>query len=765
MALSKKRLAKELVRATLEFHALKPWEAFGNEDIVALDMPGLDDLALASIMGAAGQEFGLNLFLGKGAAARLIENLLDDAATGEWVAEENILGFSLSRLEDIPPSERSTLDLAGFQGRKEAIAPWVIAKNADRHPHRPGRDDLEILLYAVRGLIFALEDGLVESSHIVEGDASPLLVLSGDPRRPDVRAEAIDLEALAPGDGPTPEQLPPELAELPRRPVTWQVGYPVMPVAIDDDDRTVRGVFVLEPESGLLLGAGMVTDPAEAGREFSRIVLEPAAEIEGAHLPRRILFRNPALFRILAPGLRELGVEVSVERVLPELEEAVDEFAARIAGPDTGLPAPDDLEGWKEVNHGFTSRVHILLGRDLIKDPRALRAFFGSSKRGWKLFDERFDEGTGPGYLEWLLAHHRPVPAGPRTGELILSTDTLTLAEKTLLRARLRGRVSIYRLEDFGPEGRVGLVDVLDGSRHEIRDFTLAENEEALDSCAPLQIFSAGNFQLGSLLGPALSRTEVDEALDFLESLVSPLTPEVLTSRPGIVGRLWSWREGRRARPDPEPWLVNCERHDISYRETVFRFDDPEALRQALLERDDFLDEEGERLLWTLDHAGGDFGGARLVERGMLEFEGNEVTVETNSVERMDELRGLLLAFPGAEAGPEHDVTPPEMRNPASRKSGADIREIVIDPFFVAGDDPEDAAEYAARQVRRHYLEWPDMEIPDLGGKTPRQVCETEEGRRRIRRRILALARPPALRDLGLDLPREEMLRDLGLLE
>jgi hypothetical protein len=449
------------------------------------------------------------------------------------------------------------------------------------------------------------------------------------------------------------------------------------------------------------------------------------------------------------------------ETDLPLLDEAIDDLMGHLAGGDLRVPDADDLEAWKEADRRFGSRVHEFLGGEVILDPRNLAAFFGGAKAGRKLFEERFEEGAGHGYMEWLLSRHRPGPVGPRTGERILAAGRLTPVERILLRNRLRGRIGIYRFDAVGPEGRVGLVDVLDGSRHEIRDFSLAASKGIIDTCAGLLLFRAGRFHFCSILGPALTGELVDEALDFLDRQVDPLTPERLAAKADAIGRLWPWRERAHAKPPPVLRLQNTEGHEISVRRTTWTTEDPRAVAEALLAVDGF-DADGDEIVWIRDV--GDDGPAQpgRVLAGRVTLEGRKIVAEANSVERMAALREHVERAPGLGRGTERDVTPPDMRPPAATGK-VEIRDLVIDTYVPDVDETVSAEEALVRHTRDQYMSWIDSPIPALGGRTPREVCESEDGRRRVRRRILAMSCPPGLREQGVDLPRDEMLAALGL--
>ena len=64
---------------------------------------------------------------------------------------------------------------------------------------------------------------------------------------------------------------------------------------------------------------------------------------------------------------------------------------------------------------------------------------------------------------------------------------------------------------------------------------------------------------------------------------------------------------------------------------------------------------------------------------------------------------------------------------------------------------------------RQHYMGWLDSPLPMLGGKTPRQMCKTEAGRKKVAMVIRTIPNPVGNQGVAIDVPRDEMLRELGL--
>jgi len=63
--------------------------------------------------------------------------------------------------------------------------------------------------------------------------------------------------------------------------------------------------------------------------------------------------------------------------------------------------------------------------------------------------------------------------------------------------------------------------------------------------------------------------------------------------------------------------------------------------------------------------------------------------------------------------------------------------------------------------IDKQYMEWIDMPLPVLGGKTPRQACCTNAGRQQVT--MLIRTMPDPIGQASVRVPRQAMLRELGL--
>jgi len=100
-------------------------------------------------------------------------------------------------------------------------------------------------------------------------------------------------------------------------------------------------------------------------------------------------------------------------------------------------------------------------------------------------------------------------------------------------------------------------------------------------------------------------------------------------------------------------------------------------------------------------------------------FTGSTLRLETNSRERADALRERV----GAVCGDRIRHRAREHADPLSSRAAPLERNTAPEP------PPLEAAQLILDFKQRHYAGWPDLPLPALRGKTPREAVRTARGR------------------------------------
>ena len=768
MALLEPQLYRETLAAAEAFHRRKLWRQYSNEDCFGVAVPGEEDPMLAIVMGQAGEEFGLSLFRGANACGELLDMFERDARDDDILDAPSFISFAMGRYDETPPFGRSFLAKARFVGRGSSLVPCFMAKEAGKQPRALTREELEKFLYVLRGALKAQDSGILKLTPIRPGGAMHTLVLSGDPLNPEVASQAGVFPVAPLAADAAPPQLPEDLAKMPRLAGRWLVGFPLLPVDIADDDRTVRMALIVEEETELiLLGQAIQGSLAEAV-EAVHDAFRGRNALQRKGIPGEILVANRELFNALWAGLDSLGVQCRYEPGLPLLDEVLQGFIGTLEdhGPELEeeeeefsvdtevVPSDGDLAGWKACDCQLWRRTGARLKREGGASDRAVARYFGDLDVGDDFLDDPEDPSARTSFFEWCWLDYRATKKSKTLAEMMLAGD-LPRAERLLLQARIQATPSIFRVESIRGGESVTLVDILFGGAVEVHDRALSESAE-VDASLPARVFPAGKFHFGSMLGPPLLAFDTHAAIEFLERLGLKLTREGTRARPHLFGRLWDWAEERRAEGF-HPLIKNTDGDELYFHTATYAANDPASARAAIAAREDVdPDDDGETFTWVRRREGEGEGECLLgscVTLGTLRFVGDEMLLEVNSAERLTKAREWLDAIPGIAFRSVSARTVDEIREAGiAPDDEVEREEVPMTPELV---------EHIRGLMHSHYIRWLDTPVPAFGGKTPREMCATPEGKERVARFIRAMPRPVGPADV--DVPRKEMFEGLGL--
>jgi hypothetical protein len=182
-------------------------------------------------------------------------------------------------------------------------------------------------------------------------------------------------------------------------------------------------------------------------------------------------------------------------------------------------------------------------------------------------------------------------------------------------------------------------------------------------------------------------------------------------------------KHGADLRPR-ERELVEADGDEILFSKAVYRVVDHKALTTALRSCPEMNEDDEEKHYTWLRGAVGEKGNTVL---GNIRVEGAELALETNSKKRHERGKGMLaeLAGPALEHLRDDFTTQQEMKRRAVTEPRAP--EPVRDEI-----PPEVRHKLIAEYMEQHNAKWPDLPIPALGGKTPREAVKTAAGKLKV---------------------------------
>jgi len=745
------RLAKNLVDASLELHRRRSWTKVPADAPFLIRVPTEEEPLAGVLIGQDGEELGLMVVKGPDAIGQLRRTFLAGEPSRERSDRCDFLSVSFERLGRIPADLRKTLDAAGFQARREGIAPFLFAKPAHRHLRGLNRGEMRTLNWCLAGVLGAEDQGELRPAPLVRGRKLLQLEVGGTPRAPEVKARRVSWSADEVAAGAAPALLPADLRELPRTDGRWIAGLTLVPGQIEGDERTLYAVLILDEGPDQILAAEVVAggEPAEAVS-----VLIGSLRQHGA--PREIVFTSEALMESAAPGLATLGVASSLDREEPLWSQAAARLIASLPERMSGstpaerlaLAEPRTLEDWKLAELQFTQvLVGDLLDRELLTS-RAAKRYFGSEEDAVELQRELEHVGVIPAFIEWVAADYRPTRRSRTYVEKRLARKGLEPAERALLEARRDAKLSYYRVDSCEPGASLEVEDLLTGRRFTVQDRALsAVPLEGLH--LPLRLLQVGDWYFPAIAGPPVSAFHIDRVLARLEDLGMTLAPDALRAEAHLLGRTWAWFLEQKA---GSVELRNTDDDPLELHTAEFHAADPAALVSALEARDDVIvDEPGAE--WTHVREGGPGGVGDTTTLCRLELFDDSLLVEVNSERRLERARAWIEKLPG-------------VRFVSARRTDSEAEEArPMDdrlPGPPPGPLPPELIAELSGHMEEHAMRWLDEPVPALGELTPRAACATEEGRRRVARLVRTM---PSMQVPGGEIPapRERILRELRL--
>lgn len=313
--------------------------------------------------------------------------------------------------------------------------------------------------------------------------------------------------------------------------------------------------------------------------------------------------------------------------------------------------------------------------------------------------------------------------------------------ELAWLEAQRAAWLSVWEVEDVNPGETVALHDLLSGERRMVREILASRSLNLRDAVLARVLDHDGLSLLAGVHAIPLPPFEAADVVDRARArLRRKGAVPVERLRDPAFGRslMRYWEEAveevrlRSAQPpelrnrDGDLLLVTVDRFDVvrGAREEVE--DLVAALEGVVPESDD--DERGAWVFLESDNEAQEDG--RKTVLGWLRVRAGSLRIETNSQARADALRARVEAACGSRI--RHRIR--EHSNPLP-PAGHTAAAAPPPPRNMPSLSPEDEARasvYAAEHKAKHYAAWPDLPLPALNQRTPRECARTAAGRREV---------------------------------
>jgi len=284
--------------------------------------------------------------------------------------------------------------------------------------------------------------------------------------------------------------------------------------------------------------------------------------------------------------------------------------------------------------------------------------------------------------------------------------------ERELLKGWAASAVAIYEVEETRRDEGVALLDVMRQKRLFVHDQTVSRTALRYDYLLA---------RLEWLDGKWLFQGD-------LMTVPRPVAPEVLRRLRAEQRQGESWDDGfKRLAPDIWRWvtegaeaaaagpqLATSTGEALEHCRGVYELLDEEAVKAALRTSGQIREEEGGTFVWV--------DPAINTAMAWLRINDERMVVETMSRVRLERCAELLKNLvPGPELI--------HIKDECEKLDVAKIRAKAEKLPRTAESHPEGAASIVMAHLEKHYASWQDIALPALGGRTPREAIQSEEGR------------------------------------
>jgi hypothetical protein len=332
---------------------------------------------------------------------------------------------------------------------------------------------------------------------------------------------------------------------------------------------------------------------------------------------------------------------------------------------------------------------------------------------------ERFGSGLPPDaqdlpdyFFQWMIYDYHCKPLGDTVARAYMNRFAKSDEERELLKGWAASAVAIYEVEETRRDEGVALLDVMRQKRLFVHDQTVSRSAVRYDYLlARLEWLDGKWLFQGDLM--------------FVPRLVAPEVLRRLRAeqRPGeswddgfkrLAPDIWRWvTEGAEAAA-AGPQLATSTGEALEHCRGVYELLDEEAVKAALRTSGLIREEEGGTFVWV--------DPAINTVMAWLRINDERMVVETMSRVRLERCAEMLKNLvPGPELI--------HIKDECEKLDVAKIRAKAEKLPRTAESQPEGAASIVMEHLEKHYASWPDIALPALGGRTPREAIQSEEGR------------------------------------
>ncbi|MGP4105677.1 plasmid pRiA4b ORF-3 family protein [Virgibacillus sp. L01] len=306
-----------------EFNKLKPWEFMDDNQIFAVVDSVSGERLFCSVLGGAGEMFGLAVYPGEQGYSTLMDTLESDISDMDFILKQRSL---LVSFEDRLDLEKEDYDLVkaynvSFRGKKSW--PEFRSFKPGYYPWFMDEDEGWIMLEALEQAVELCEevrDGLELPDFYSEGKVLSIMPESGGNEiislKADNKSKEVKLE-VSELDLKRAKKLTNQIPAT----IEFAVTHLDIPVQEDHGGRPAFPVLVAAADhaQGIAFFQDLLYDSTDIGLQQSQLI-KMLQLTEG--IPEKIMMDKKTA-SIMEPLVKELHVNVEINEVLPNIQEII----------------------------------------------------------------------------------------------------------------------------------------------------------------------------------------------------------------------------------------------------------------------------------------------------------------------------------------------------------------------------------------------------------------------------------------------------------
>jgi len=323
--------------------------------------------------------------------------------------------------------------------------------------------------------------------------------------------------------------------------------------------------------------------------------------------------------------------------------------------------------------------------------------------------------------IDWMI-HDRISPSLGRTvlEEYLERRQRLTPREREMVEAWSRSHTGLYEVQSLKAGVGVELKDLIFGGTFFAHDVSMSTRLTKWDGLLTRVVPGERGTELAScaLTVPRMHLQTLREWLDAdheesglsWQAYLKSNWPRIRRQSREIAA---NWRENLQ--------LANTDGEELLISKAVYTLVDEVATIGTMQLSSEFEDASPEdeirvEFVWL---------NPEKTVLGNIRIEGGQLTLECNSKERLERGKRLILNCAGKSVRHLRDefTTQKELKRQMEREPRTTPK----------SDIPKDLSDkIITRATEEHYAKWPDMHLPALDGKTPREAAKTPKGRKEL---------------------------------